>query len=53
MSGCTCLGVCACSAVALTAIFFGMKQSNQPKYNDNCNDNCNKKETKIIGDELV
>lgn len=49
MSGCTCLGICACSAVALTAIFFGMKQTNQPK----CNHNCNEKETKVIGDELV
>uniref|UniRef100_A0A6C0KG83 Uncharacterized protein n=1 Tax=viral metagenome TaxID=1070528 RepID=A0A6C0KG83_9ZZZZ len=49
MSGCTCLGICACSAVALTAIFFGVKQTNQPK----CNHNCNEKETKVIGDELV
>ena len=49
MSGCTCLGVCACSAVALTAIFFGIKQTNQPT----CNDNCTDKEIKVMGDELV
>ena len=48
MSGCTCIGVCACSAVAIMAFFFSSKSGSQKQ----CN-NCNDTELKTIGDEMV
>ena len=48
MSGCTCIGVCACSAVAIMAFFFSSKMGSQKQ----CN-NCNETEPKMIGDEMV
>ena len=48
MSSCTCIGICACSAVAMMVFLFSSKSGSQKQ----CN-HCNEREPKIIGDEMV